>query len=159
MSIHYILYACCVHQYSKQVTSVYWDDPLTHWVWTKISNSENALNVTCVNFLFKIMLIASTSNLQPSIANANQLPEDQIVLNSIIRSIDNSQHKHCISRWVTIWFYTFYIIRPALLEQNILRYQSLMSGAYKHIFDLHAKLGPRTHFSIVHHMWTFKVIM
>ena len=41
------------------------------------------------------------------------------------------------------------IIRLALLEQNLLRYQTLMmSGAYKHIFNLHA-IGPQ-HFSTPH---------
>ena len=43
----------------------------------------------------------------------------------IAHSIDNAQHKHCINRRVTAWFYTFYITRPAMLEQNLLRYHLL----------------------------------
>ena len=80
-------------------------------------------------FLLLLLLAQVTYNqVQP--LQVDQLPGQLVSTQIRIRgpnyfkfhhSIGNAQHKHCINRWVTVWFYTFYIIRPALLEQNLLR--------------------------------------
>ena len=91
--------------------------------------------------------------MQPSTAIANQQPGHLVstqirtirayCFKFIIVLIVPSTKIVYINSWVTVWFFASYIIRHALLEQSPLKFRSLItSGAYGHIFSLHAT-GPQ----------------
>ena len=98
--------------------------------------------------------------LQPSTAIVNPL-HGQLVFTGtnenyraklfwIYHNIDSAQHKDCMNSWVTVWFYTIYIIRPAYIAgaeptdiQALIR-----SGAYTHAFSLYAT--GQQHYSAPH---------
>ena len=81
----------------------------------------------------KCYYYCSTSELQPSAATANQLPDHLFSTKIRAMSIGNVQHKECIESWVTVWLCIFYNIGLVLLEQSLPKYQPLItSGAYTH---------------------------
>ena len=64
----------------------------------------------------ELIIIITTSNLQPSTAIGNQLPDKLVFIQKelykanlfqIHHSIDNVQQKDYMNSWVTVWFYAF----------------------------------------------------
>ena len=64
----------------------------------------------------ELIINITTSDLQPSTAIANQLPDKLVFIQielykanlfQIHHSIDNVQQKDYMNSWVTVWFYAF----------------------------------------------------